>query len=209
MKLKRSCQPRLPGAGQFLFVPTRFTSSQWYIMSPVDHRHIQYREKSMKPNIGTDNTLPSIARQQSAIVQVYKSYNLCHWITWGIRLSVVLLPILCKRYKMPWMSALQSHPWPTCHEIVATASFEVLDLQAEISKCAYSLLMSLYQGIPIIIACALLLLDRSGDLDNSKYSKNPISGTVYDWESHVNGRVLVERNFKIPYNIQFISEIVM
>ena len=41
------------------------------------------------------------------------------------------------------------------------------------------------------------------------YSEGPINGTVYTWDSHVDGTVLMEPNSTIPYNIQLISGIPM
>ena len=49
----------------------------------------------------------------------------------------------------------------------------------------------------------------ASDASCSKYSEDPISGTVYKWDSYVNGRVLEKPKFIIPYDIQFISGILM
>ena len=43
----------------------------------------------------------------------------------------------------------------------------------------------------------------------SIYSEDPISGTLSQWESYVIGTVSMEPKFTIPYNLQFISGILM
>ena len=46
--------------------------------------------------------------------------------------------------------------------------------------------------------------------DTGIYTEDPIDGTVYEWDSYVTGKVLMEPKFTVPYNIiKFINGIVM